>query len=121
MLQGGSVCPSPIMSRGPERTLLPGIGVASAVLAGVIVAFAFRATLVGFSLTSGDRASGPPKVLRVQGRSEPVRLARAKRTRAARRAPVSAPRRPARAPAHRSATAVRADRAASTPPLPPPP
>jgi hypothetical protein len=65
------------MSRRPQRTLLPGLGVACAVLAGVLVAITYAASLIGVRLPASDPPSGPAAALRVEtARQEAVARAR---------------------------------------------
>ncbi len=115
------------MFRRPSRTLMQGIGVASAVLAGVVVAFSFAAGLLGFSFLSGEQHSGSAQAVRIQDRGAPAAPARprARRQRPApavvvrgERAPKATParRRPAKASAF-----VDEPAAPATPPPPPPP
>ncbi|MEY2513934.1 MAG: hypothetical protein QOJ89_1292 [bacterium] len=71
------------MSRSPQHTLLPGLGVACAVLAGVLVAFNLAFKLVGVELPLGDSPRGPASALEIQARSDAADGAR-RRARAAR-------------------------------------
>lgn len=67
------------MFRRPSRTLLPGLGVASAVLAGVVVAFAVAAQLIGLELPARERADERADAVRIEDRREPVRITTARR------------------------------------------
>lgn len=83
----------------PQRTLLPGLGVAGAVLAAVILAFMSTGAIVAFNLLSGDPQAGrsTPIVLTGPASSPPTRtpLARSRASvaaakRAVRAAPIAA-------------------------------
>jgi hypothetical protein len=75
--------------RRPQRTLLPGLGVASAVFAGVLVAVTFAASLMGADLPLGDTQGGPSAALQIEARAEATARAREQ----ARSGVVQAPRR----------------------------
>ena len=64
------------MSSTPQRTLLPGLGVACAVLAGVLIAFSFAASLIGVELPLGDSPHGPAAALEINARSDAADAAR---------------------------------------------
>lgn len=57
------------MVRGPQRTLLPGVGIACAVLAGMLVAATFSAGLVGFDFSGGEPPSASSDSLRIEARA----------------------------------------------------
>jgi hypothetical protein len=56
----------------PQRTLLPGLGVASAVLAAVILAFASTGAFVAFDLLSDDPQAGPSEPIVLAGPPAPA-------------------------------------------------
>jgi hypothetical protein len=132
------------MLLSPQRTLLPGLGIASAVLAGALMAVALAASLMGMPLPLEDPPSAATTPLQIEARAEPARSARvratAPRPRSARRAPAPAPPaaaadgarripdtsqrvefRPAPRPRHVPLPSPPVRRAPLTPPPPPPP
>ncbi len=64
------------MFRRPQRTLLPGLGVACAVLAGVLVAVTFAASLIGVGLPTAGAPAGPGPALQIEAREEAIERAR---------------------------------------------
>ena len=68
------------MLRSPQRTLLPGLGIASAVLAGALMAVAFAASMMGAPLPLEDPPSGAMTPLQIEARAEAARSARARAT-----------------------------------------
>jgi hypothetical protein len=114
-----------LMFRRPSRTLLPGIGVATAVLVGVLVAGILAAGLIGFSVT-GDDPGRSQQVLRIAGHAGDQRRPPARHRRPARAAPPR-PRNHGRAARrHRAAPPAIVDVPAPaqprpSPPQPPPP
>jgi hypothetical protein len=81
------------MSRRPPRTLVSGLGVASAVLAGVLVAIALAAGMIEFHGPDGRSDDEPAAALRVEGRAQPAPRRRVVRRRATVRAPARTVRR----------------------------
>jgi hypothetical protein len=77
------------MYRRPQRTLVSGIGVASAVLAGVLMASAVAAGLIGLRFARSDPPSPPSAAVLVFDEPEPAPRAPARRT--LRAAPAHAP------------------------------
>ncbi|MDX6721281.1 MAG: hypothetical protein QOJ63_3535 [Solirubrobacteraceae bacterium] len=60
------------MYRRPQRTLLSGIGVASAVLAGVLIAYAVAVGMIGYRFAPGEPPIPPPVAMRTLDRPEPA-------------------------------------------------
>jgi hypothetical protein len=109
------------MFRRPSRTLIQGIGVASAVLAGVLVAFTFAAGLIGFRGFGGDGQTGTSESLQIESARAPAPAPRARPARRVSRAPARADRGPARTPAPAPAPPALVDTPVRVPPLPLPP
>lgn len=116
----------PIFRRGPQRTLLPGLGIASAVLAGVLVAVTLAAGLITFD---DDRTQIGTRPSTVQPVADPVQVralatarvrARVAPPRAARPAPVAETKTPRRNTVIAVGTPESFDKP-PPPPLPPPP
>jgi hypothetical protein len=83
------------MLLSPQRTLLPGIGIASAVLAGALMAVTLAASMMGMPLPLEDPPSSATTPLQIEARADAVRSARARATaqrpRLARRTPAAVP------------------------------
>jgi hypothetical protein len=69
-----------LMFRRPQRTLLPGLGIASAVLAGAVVAIALASSLMGMPLPLEDPPSGMTTPLQIEARVAATESARARAT-----------------------------------------
>jgi hypothetical protein len=83
------------MLLSPQRTLLPGVGIASAVLAGALMAVTLAASMMGMPLPLEDPPSSATTPLQIEARADAARSARtlatAQRPRLARLTPAAVP------------------------------
>jgi hypothetical protein len=109
------------MSRRPPRTLVSGLGVATAVLAGVLLAVTFASGLIGLRGPGAEPRARPQAAVAIEGSRAPARVRpAARRSRATSEALVSATRTTAaqRDAVRRAATARPKDKVAPAPPPP---
>lgn len=115
--------PRTAMSRRPPRTLVSGLGVAAAVLAGVLIAVSFASGLIGLRAPGAEPRAGAQAAVVIEGSRAAARVRpAARRSQATTRARASATQARSKASqrdaVRRVATAAPKDRVAPAPPPP---